>query len=54
VLYGEYRKTGDEQLMRLKQKSGRACDMLTAAGLGEVYPEPGTDDDNLDEDVEAG
>jgi hypothetical protein len=53
VLYGEYRKTGDEQIMLLKQKFGQACDVLTRAGMDELFPEPDTDDDDLDEDEDA-
>lgn len=51
VLYGEYRKTGDEQIMLMKQKFGQACDMLTKAGLDELFPEP--DDGDPDHDGEA-
>jgi hypothetical protein len=51
VLYGEYRKSGDEQILRLKQKFGRACDVLTKAGLDELFPEPDDEEEDLDEEA---
>jgi hypothetical protein len=52
ILYGEYRKTRDEQIMHMREKFGQACDMLTKAGMDELFPEPDDDDDeDLDEEA---